>query len=134
MSEARARLDALPDLYPRLFPEGPLPWGFEVGDGWSGIIVALCARIDTLMKDAPAARMAVVQVKEKFGGLRFYYHLEGADEKLSGEILAAVDLATKVCGHVCERCGRHGSLQNRSGWLGTLCEDCVGGLSTSIGS
>ncbi|MER1965929.1 hypothetical protein [Castellaniella sp. FW104-7G2B] len=79
MSEARARLDALPNLYPKLFPRGPLPWGFEVSDGWSELVAILYARIDSILREAHGARMQVVQVKEKFGALRFYYRLEGVD-------------------------------------------------------
>src|SRR3546814_1383225 len=91
MSEARARLDALPAQYPRLFPRGPLHWGFEVGDGWSDIIVALCARINALLEESPGASLCVKQVKEKFGGLRFYYDLRGANEPLIIALDEAVD-------------------------------------------
>jgi hypothetical protein len=131
MSEARARLDTLPAQYPRLFPRGPLHWGFEVGDGWSDIIVALCARINALLEESPGASLSVKQVKEKFGGLRFYYDLRGANESLIIALDEAVDLAEAACGHACERCGRLGSLDDRSGWLSTLCEACRLDLSQS---
>src|SRR3546814_17127716 len=75
MSEARARLNALPAAYPRLFTRGDLPWGFEVGDGWCQLIETLCARLDAILTPAPGATMTVMQVKEKFGRLRFYSRL-----------------------------------------------------------
>ncbi|CAM5377626.1 hypothetical protein [Eoetvoesiella caeni] len=125
MSEARARLDSLPTTYPRLFPKGPLPWGFELGDGWSAIIIALCARLDTILQDAPGASIEVRQAKEKFGGLRFYYELQDADDETAAELREAVSLAEATCAHVCERCGRRGAVEDKSGgWLSTLCSAC----------
>ncbi|TCT09041.1 hypothetical protein [Paralcaligenes ureilyticus] len=124
MSEARARLDALPTIYPRLFPKGPLPWGFEHGDGWSPIIIALCARLDTILQDAPGASIEVLQAKEKFGGLRFYYELHGADDETAAALREAVDLAAATCARVCERCGRRSAVEDKGGWLSTLCSAC----------
>lgn len=125
MSEARARLDALPTRYPHFFPSGPLPWGFEVGEGWTSLIETLFARIDTLVHEAPGVSIEILQVKEKFGGLRFYYALNGADEATAQALHEAVDLAAVASTHICERCGRPGDLHNRSGWLGTLCAACA---------
>ncbi len=124
MSEARARLDALPTIYPRLFPKGPLPWGFELSDGWSQIIAMLCARLDTILQGAPGASIEVRQVKEKFGGLRFYYELHGANDETAAAVREAVDLAAATCAHVCEQCGRRSTVEDSGGWLSTLCAAC----------
>lgn len=56
------------------------------------------------------------QVKEKFGGLRFYYN--GGDEFVSG--LAA--MAESMSYVTCEECGNPGA-QNNSGWIRTLCQE-----------
>jgi hypothetical protein len=124
MSEARVRLNALPARYPRLFPDGPPPWGFEVGDGWCPLLETLCARLDTLLAQAPGALMRVEQVKEKFATLRFYYALEGADAATAEAIREAVDLAEAASAHICERCARPGERYNAGGWLCTLCTAC----------
>lgn len=124
MSEARARLDALPNLYPKLFPRGPLPWGFEVSDGWSELVAILCARIDSILREAHGARMQVVQVKEKFGALRFYYRLEGVDASTSAAIREAVTLAEAASTHICEQCGCPGEHRTGGGWFVTLCAAC----------
>ncbi len=124
MSEARARLDALPTTYPRLFPNGPLHWGFEFSDGWSPIIVALCARLDTILQETPGASIEVLQVKEKFAGLRFYYKLHDANDQTAAALREAVNLAAATCAHVCERCGRKSAVEERRGWLSTLCSVC----------
>ena len=124
MAEARARLDALPAKYPRLFPKGPLPWGFQHDDGWSALIETLCQRINTILKDDPEALLEVLQVKEKFGGLRFYYQLNDARDETEVLIREAVSLAVEACDGVCERCGRPGKLGSRNGWLRTSCSVC----------
>lgn len=50
-------------------------WGFSHGDGWFKIIDNLSRE---LVKISEKYDITVVadQVKEKFGGLRFYYHIE----------------------------------------------------------
>ncbi len=124
MSEARARLNALSSLYPKLFSSNTLPWGFEVGDGWSDLIVALCARIDSILKEDPNAQLQLRQVKEKFGTLRFYYALDGASDATSEAIREAVTLAESASAHICEQCGRPGEPGSRSGWHFTRCSVC----------
>jgi len=56
------------------------------------------------------------QVKEKFGGLRFYYY--GGDEYIEG--LAA--MAESMSYVTCENCGKPGK-PNNDGWIKTSCEE-----------
>jgi len=58
-----------------------------------------------------------VQVKEKFGGLRFYMSTE--TEEMSKVIAEAEKTAWKTC----EFCGDPGILR-RGNWIRTLCEGC----------
>lgn len=60
--------------------------------------------------------VVVAQIKEKFGGLRFYY--DGGDEQVSG----MVRMAEAWAGAVCEECGKPGKSRN-SGWVKTLCDE-----------
>jgi len=58
----------------------------------------------------------VEQIKEKFGGLRFYY--QGGDERISGmETMAEI-----WAGRTCERCGNKGERRS-GGWIRTLCDE-----------
>jgi hypothetical protein len=57
----------------------------------------------------------VQQIKEKFGGLRFYY--DGGDERISG----LVDMAESWAAHTCETCGNKGE-RRHGGWVRTLCD------------
>ena len=57
----------------------------------------------------------VLQVKEKFGGLRFYMTWE--TPRLEERIFQAGAASYRIC----EECGNPGQLRN-SGWLRTLCD------------
>jgi hypothetical protein len=60
-----------------------------------------------------------VQVKEKFGQLRFY--LSTTTEEMGNLIREA---ETKS-GTICEECGQPGKLINDGGWLKTTCDSCL---------
>jgi hypothetical protein len=52
-----------------------MPWGFTHDDGWFDILWRLCEDLEPLVAEFEAAggpKFEVLQVKEKFGGLRFY--------------------------------------------------------------
>jgi hypothetical protein len=57
--------------------------------------------------------VVAIQVKEKFGGLRFYYN--GGDEKIEG----MVRLAEAMSKCTCEGCGNPGK-PNEMDWITTL--------------
>lgn len=62
----------------------------------------------------PVPQVVAVQVKEKFGGLRFYY--SGGDDTIRG----AVRMAEAMSYDTCEVCGAPGK-PTKSGWVRTLC-------------
>src|SRR3990167_3567611 len=71
-------------------------WGFSVGDGWEPLIRRLSEKLEPLGVEAS-------QVKEKYGGLRFY--LSGG----SAEAEAFIDVAEAEADVTCERCGQPGT-------------------------
>jgi hypothetical protein len=108
------------EKYPKMFSE---PYGgFAISEGWWPIIESLCANIQSHTdwwnknrETRPVVEQVVVaQIKEKFGGLRFYY--EGGDEQISG----MVRMAEAWASHACEECGAPGTLGGK-GWIKTLC-------------
>jgi hypothetical protein len=122
------RLDQrLGEKYPKIFANRyadmkitAMCWGFEHGDGWYDIIDSLCANIQNHIdwqhkQGNEIAQVVAVQVKEKFGTLRFYY--EGGDDYISG----LVSMAESWSAVACEECGAPGT-QNDGGWIKTLCE------------
>lgn len=60
-------------------------------------------------------QVVAVQVKEKFGGLRFYY--DGGD----AQVRAMVGMAESMAGRTCEVCGSPGESRT-GGWIRTLCD------------
>lgn len=111
--------------YPRLFPKGPLYWGFEHGPGWGPLIRTLCADINTLISDYPDVEIAVVQVKEKFGALRFYCQLaENCPEDLRLKIRALIDAASAESLKTCETCAKPSGLDKSRAYIVTRCPEC----------
>ncbi|ABK69409.1 hypothetical protein [Mycobacterium avium] len=102
----------------------PPNWGRWVGcsRGWYPIIIALdqaLAAID------PAYELH--QVKEKFGGLRFYFHAsESITEADRQRMEQLVDEAEEKCERTCELCGEPGVRHvTPRGWYRTLCSTCA---------
>jgi hypothetical protein len=111
---------SMEEKYPKMFAQ---PYGgFAVDKGWWPILQALCSNIQHYLnwinknhENHPVVEQVVVtQIKEKFGGLRFYY--DGGDEKIQGMVLMAESWADKSC----EICGAPGTSGGR-GWIKTLC-------------
>jgi hypothetical protein len=94
--------------------------GFAVGEGWWPILESLCANIqhhlDWKNKNSEVVpQVTVEQIKEKFGGLRFYY--SGGDEQIHGMVRMAEAWADASC----EECGAPGKRRD-GGWIKTLCD------------
>lgn len=105
--------------YPDLFDGHDI--GLWVGEGWQPIIFALCGQINAWVKfvnndpKKDNIDMKISQIKEKFGGLRFYY--DGGDQYIAGLVQMAEIWASKTC----ETCGDPGK-SRRGGWIKTLCD------------
>lgn len=63
-------------------------------------------------------QVTCVQMKEKFGGLRFY--TDGHDDIVDGMI----QYAEYLCDNTCEVCGSRENLGNTTGWITVCCESC----------
>jgi len=108
--------------YPKIFAQRALPmtetamiWGIECGDGWHTLIDTLCSLLQLSADANGAPQVEATQVKEKFGGLRFY--ASSADDKQWGMI----DMAEAMSEHICEVCGEPGK-KIATGWLATRCD------------
>jgi hypothetical protein len=105
-------IDSLYQKYPNLFTE---KCEISCGDGWFTIIDNLCAEINFYLKKNTEITYTPKQIKEKFGGLRFYY--SGGDDEISG----MVSMAEAWAGNTCETCGAPGKSRS-GGWIKTLCD------------
>lgn len=93
----------------------PYTFGFSCGDGWKGILYELIDKIRILDKKNGVVTQ-VAQVKEKFGGLRFY-PLYGASDEVWKLI---TEYENKSYG-VCEFTGSRNSVGMWTyGWMSTM--------------
>ena len=82
----------------------------ECESGWKDLIDELCSKMSNTVVAA--------QVKEKFGGLRFYV-FSGMEEDF-----IAIDIAENKSFTICEVCGKVGELKrNGHGWVKTVCTE-----------
>lgn len=93
----------------------PFPKVIECDIGWDGLLYDLH---DKLVAVDP--NYTLFQVKEKFGGLRFYY--SASDPTLDQIFRSIVMFYEKLSLSVCEMTGERGSLMVKSGFYKTLAE------------
>lgn len=114
--------EKLVKAYPNLYQdyggskyETCMAWGFECNDGWYEIIDNLSAKLEVLGAVAE-------QVKEKFGGLRFYVLCTRPDTR--EQIYDLIHDAEVKSYKTCEICGKEGKPIGKA-WITTLCKNCA---------
>lgn len=85
--------------------------GIECGDGWFDLIYNLSEKLENLHQD-----LKVVQIKEKFGTLRYYLEVD------TEESIKLIQEAENSSGNICEICGKSGTLIGK-GWAKARCEE-----------
>lgn len=126
---------ALRQKYPKIFKTIQVDnktldiWGFECEDGWFELIDTLCGKIQSHIDwrsrsirskdELDDLQVVAQQVKEKFGGLRFYTY--GGDDITNAFISFAESMSMKIC----ETCGQPGKQQGDRGWIHTACDPCL---------
>ena len=105
--------------YPQLFGQSGYP---TVGEGWRDLLDRALARIAAAVAgEGSGGGLRIVQIKEKFGSLRLYYHGHQLSKAADAKVREAVELAEARSACTCEECGAEGQLYNRSGWYMTRC-------------
>lgn len=87
-----------------------------IREGWFPLIDHLCSFLQFNTDYNREPQVEAVQVKEKFGGLRFY--VKDATPEQYAVIAYVESLSTKTC----EECGAPGKQQGRD-WIRTLCDE-----------
>ena len=85
---------------------------FAVDNGWFQLIKELIEDLIALGWDKQ-----ICQVKEKFGGLRFYINA-GSDA-----VFDRISKAERDSYDICEVCGEKGEMRRDLGWYLTLCDN-----------
>lgn len=110
-----------------------MAWGMSCGNGWEPLIRALCGSIKWRLNNPPRLQdpatklwtiltkiepVVALQVKEKLGGLRFYYR--GGDNKIATNVEFAETLSQSIC----EECSTMQDITSTDGWIRYLCSPC----------
>lgn len=125
-------------------------WGFDCGDGWYKLIDELSAKVEHFNRAMMAKGEPIVQatqVKEKFGGLRWYRGGLYPDEDNYKALQEAAQAAQAALGEAaeetatyadvdrwiteacqkseetCEQCGAPGKIICPAGWLTCVCQE-----------
>ena len=120
------RWDRLRQACPRLYKNDI---AFECGHGWYNILHDLSVKIERILDEfsnthvVPEGEkdefveMFAIQVKEKYGTLRFYMSCE--TDKISNVIEEAEALSSQTC----ESCGAPAKIRGTS-WMEVKCDNC----------
>lgn len=84
----------------------------SVGLGWQPLVKTLVTYCERKDKNIP-----IEQIKQKFGGLRFY--IGPTDDP---EIHTMIKFAEWVAEITCEECGKEGKIRS-NGWRKCLCDE-----------
>lgn len=107
--------DQLIKKYPKILSNIYL----EVGNGWYNIIDNLCEWLQfNTNNNNDRPQVKAVQVKEKFGSLRFYV------ENASNSQFAVISFVEHLTRYICEQCGSRDNVTQEGSWIKTLCTKC----------
>jgi hypothetical protein len=108
--------ETFPKLYKSMygdFRKTCMHFGVSIGNGWFDLIWELSEKLEPLIGDND---IRAEQVKEKFGGLRFYIN-----NYQSEAIQDLIQEAEQKSYTICEVCGEKGK-RRMGGWIVTLCD------------
>lgn len=93
-------------------------FGIECGKGWNKLIIPILDYID-LYNSGHDDKIEILQIKEKFGGLRIYTSFS------TPELDQLIDDAEEQSFKTCEYCGSTENVSQTTGWIKTLCRKCM---------
>lgn len=113
MSDDQQWRDELLDRY------CPEVWGsIDTGDGWRPLVEFLYDQVDNYRC------VTIAQVKEKFGGLRFYISHDHECDCDINNLFNTISVIENLSTYICELCGRYGHTRTDRSYIRTLCDDC----------
>lgn len=103
-------------------------FGIECGSGWKSLYQPIIDYVTLYNSEHEEtdSRIYIDQIKEKFGGLRFYWSGENLDQETCNILNEMVRKAEDESYKVCETCGTRENVGiTVGGWYITCCEDCI---------
>ena len=92
----------------------------ECGRGWFKLLIPIFEYINKYNESRLInfEKIQVLQIKEKFGTLRFYTSF------ITDELDSLIRIAMKKSKNTCEICGKRGKLVELNGWWSARCKGC----------
>lgn len=91
----------------------------NVGEGWHALLRTLEDQLNAI-----DSNYELLQVKEKFGGLRYYAQTHLVDNSAQLRFHELINKAESKSVQICEVCGKPGDIRAGTfGWLKTLCDE-----------
>lgn len=118
MDRAQERIAALPEpIQKHVLPDDPY-WCY-VPDGWRDLVVELNEKLEEIYPE-----YTLHQVKEKFGGLRYYIdHVSIEDKEILDKMWAVIGDYENKSLETCDVCGAPGKQHSKRGYIRTRCEE-----------
>ena len=126
--ENKQLCEQYPFLLPRNIWTDKIPKDFDYSyteldampDGWRKAFgLQMCEELkQELIKINKMDEFRIVQIKEKFGELRFYTNW------VTDEIEAIINKYTKLSKKTCINCGKPATVIT-TGWISPFCNDCI---------
>ncbi len=94
---------------------------FACGEGWFQLIWNMLEEIEQHYKqnNADINTLIIIDIKEKYGGLRFYVSNVIHD---THDIILKYESKSET---ICDICGEQGRLHEKNGWIRVLCSKCA---------
>ena len=128
-TENKKLIERYPFLLPRNRLTGAFPNDFDfeftkldaMPDGWRiAFGIDICREImEELVRNDCVDRYRIMQIKEKYGELRWYSH--GGTERIRREIIPRYE---KLSRRTCIKCGQPATLVS-TGWISPWCSTCA---------
>lgn len=115
--------DKLFKKYPKLLNRDILMFGTECWNGWYDLLDKLCSDLQSININN-TKQIIVTQIKEKFGGLRFY--INSVDNNIRYITHRLINRAEEESYKICEICGSEKDITITTGWIMVRCKDCLG--------
>ena len=121
MEKAAERIAKLPEpIQKHVYPDDPY-WCY-VPKGWRDLVCKLNEHLEAIEPD-----YVLHQVKEKFGGLRYYTLTPDRPNDEHDLFWILVSYYENLSFRVCDKCGERGRLYKKRGYIRTRCEEHADG-------
>jgi hypothetical protein len=124
-------IDKLIEDYPSVFKDMTHGSAYDLPSGWYLLVDKLCSDLSVLLdeerknttQNPEQPLFNVLQIKEKFGGLRFYYVVNTKNDELYHAVQKLIDDAEDASYNTCEITGKPGKLSKSGMYYHTFCEE-----------